>query len=63
MSQQGDRTGQQRTIIEDGIATKDNTGALMHNNNRTLKLYNKMLDSSVGVKTEMSLEPTQMLHT
>ena len=35
----------------------------MHNNNRTLKLYNKMLDIPVGVKTEMSLEPTLMLHT
>ena len=63
MSQRGDRTGQQRAITEDGIATQDNTGALMHNNNRMLMRYSKILDSSVGVQTEMSLEQTRMLHT
>ena len=63
MSQRGDRTGLQRAITEDGIATQDNTGALVHNNNRTLTWYNKILDSSVGIKTEMSLEQIGMLHT
>ena len=63
MSQRGDRTGLQRAITEDGMVTQDNTGALMHNNNRTLTQYNKILDSSVGIKTEMSLEQIRMLHT
>ena len=63
MSQRGDRTGLQRAITEDGIATQDNTGTLMHNNNRTLTRYNKILYSSVGIKTEMSLEQIRMLHT
>ena len=51
MSQGGVRTGLQRAITEDGIATQDNTGALMDNTNRTLTWYNKTIDSSVGVKS------------